>query len=229
MNAVKANLEALRQRISSAALKSNRKPEDIKLIAVTKTIPVDLIEEAIEFGVREFGENRVQEAEAKIRALKPKYPEVAWHMLGHLQTNKVGQALDIFDIIQTVDSERLAEEISKRAGKPVPVLIEVNTSGEASKFGIELGKAIGLVRFAASLDKIKVQGLMTVGPLVDDPEAARPSFRQLRELRDKIIALNLPSVEMRFLSMGMTDDFETAIEEGSNMIRIGRALFGERS
>ena len=154
--------------------------------------------------------------------IKAKYPAANFQLIGHLQRNKVRQALDMFAIIQSLDSERLADEIARRAVKPIPVLIEVNTSGETSKFGIEPGRAAELARYAASLGKINLSGLMTIGPRSGDPRAA---FRSLRQLRDKIGALGLPGAELKYLSMGMTDDFETAIAEGSNLLRIGRGIF----
>ena len=197
-------------------------------MAVIKNIPTELVFQALGAGVTDLGENRIQEAQARYRLIREKFPGVAYHMIGHLQRNKVGQALDMFDIIQSVDSVRLLEEINKRATKFVPILIEVNTSGETSKFGIEPEKTIELVRLASTFDKIKVRGLMTVGPLVADPDKIRPSFRKLRDLRDQIAARGFPGVEMEWLSMGMSDDFEVAVEEGSNMLRIGRVIFGER-
>jgi len=215
-------INEIKTRIAAAATGSGRNPEEIKLVAVVKNVPADLILQALDAGITDLGENRVQEAKERHEIIKAKFPNVAWHMIGHLQRNKVGQALDIFDIIQSVDSERLVEEINKRAVKPVPILIEVNTSGETSKFGVEIDKAIDLVNFASSFDKIKILGLMTIGPLRGE---ARTSFRKLKEIRDKINELNIPGVGMKFISMGMTDDFEAAIEEGSNLVRIGRAIF----
>ena len=222
---IKDNVDKIRERIASASRRVGRQPKEIKLVAVVKKVATEAIFQALGAGITDIGENRVQEAGERYEIIKSRFPSAAWHLIGHLQRNKVGQALDIFDIIQSVDSERLVEEISRRAVKPVPILIEVNTSGETSKFGIGIDKTIDLVRFAASFDKIKVLGLMTIGPLVDDPDKARPSFRKLKELRDKIIDLNLPLAEMKFLSMGLTDDFEVAIEEGSNLVRIGRGIF----
>lgn len=225
---IKSRLDSLNQRIGAAAQKSGRTLPDIKLIAVTKTVPLPLIEQAIDAGITDLGENRVQEALPKIQALK-KYPQVTWHMVGHLQRNKVGQALDNFDIIQSLDSEKLAREIEARAGaRVIPVLVEVNTSAEATKFGIPVDSAVNFVRILSACQNLKVKGLMTIGTVSDDPEKARPCFKRLRELRDEIKTLNLPNVDLEYLSMGMTDDFEVAIQEGSNMIRIGRALFGQR-
>jgi len=225
---IKENLKSVRERIEKIALAAGRNPQEIKLVAVIKNIPTELVFQALGAGVTDLGENRIQEAQARYRLIREKFPGVAYHMIGHLQRNKVGQALDMFDIIQSVDSVRLLEEINKRATKFVPILIEVNTSGETSKFGIEPEKTIELVRLASTFDKIKVRGLMTVGPLVADPDKIRPSFRKLRDLRDQIAARGFPGVEMEWLSMGMSDDFEVAVEEGSNMLRIGRVIFGER-
>ncbi len=223
---IKENLQQVSERIARAAARSGRRAEEIALVAVTKNVPIGTIEEAIGAGVTAIGENRVQEAAPKISALRPRYPGVTWHMIGHLQRNKVGQALALFDIIHSVDSQRLAEEIDRQAQQPVPILIEVNTSGEISKFGVGFDEAIALVRSLSGLRNLKIEGLMTVGPLSGD---ARGAFARLRELKERINRAGLPRTQMRFLSMGMSDDFEVAIEEGSNLVRIGRALFGERS
>ncbi len=215
---IKENLELVRRRIEAAARGAGRDPAEIKLVAVIKNVPLSDIAQAVAAGVTDLGENRVQEAVSRYRELAG----LTLHLIGHLQRNKVRQALDMFAIIQSLDSERLAREIDRSAVKPVPVLIEVNTSGETSKFGIEPGRAVELVCTAAQLKNIKIQGLMTIGPLAGDP---RPGFRSLRELRDTIAGLRLPNVEMRYLSMGMTGDFEEAIAEGSNLVRIGRGIF----
>jgi len=220
---IKDNIDQIRQRMDQAARAAGRDPNDIKLVAVTKTQSIEAIEAAIQAGITDIGENRVQEAKPKIEALKLKYPQVTWHMVGHLQRNKVRQALDLFDIIQTVDSIRLAKEIQVKAeakGVTVPILIEVNTSAEETKNGISVDSTIELIEQTKDFQNLKIQGLMTIGPLDQD---ARPSFIKLRELKDKI---NIPGVEMTYLSMGMTQDFETAIQEGSNIVRIGRGLFG---
>jgi hypothetical protein len=216
---------ALKERIRATALKVNRDPAGIRLVAVVKQVPADLILRALAAGITEIGENRVQEAETRYAIIKEKYPQARLHMIGHLQRNKVGQALDMFDIIQSVDSPRLAQEMARRAVRPIPILIEVNTSGERSKFGIEPEKTFGLVRFASSFDKLKVEGLMTIGPLTDDPGKTRMAFITLKRLFDDLDRMGLPGVEAKHLSMGMTDDFETAIEEGSNLVRIGRGIF----
>jgi hypothetical protein len=218
------NLRTVRSRIERAARLSGREPEDIKLVAATKDVPASLIKEAINAGLTDIGENRVQEAKQKFDALKDR--PVAWHMIGHLQTNKVKAALEIFSVIQSVDSERIADEISQRAQKIVEVFIEVNTSGEESKFGIAPEKAARLAEHISGLKNLKLTGLMTVGPLAGDENAVRTSFRLLKSLFGQIKGLNLPSIELKYLSMGMSQDFETAIEEGSNLVRIGRAIFG---
>ena len=225
---IKENIQNIKKRIEQAALSVGRDPQNIKLVAVTKTIPIDLIEQAIQAGITDIGENRIQEAKPKIEALKSKYPQMTWHMIGHLQRNKVRQALDLFAIIQSVDSERLALEIQAKAKSIIPVLIEVNTSAEATKFGVKVSEAIALVKKISTLANLKIEGLMTIGPLASDPEKARPSFKSLKQLSEQIKKLNLPNVKMKYLSMGMTDDFYVAIEEGSNLVRIGRALFGAR-
>lgn len=228
---IQESLEIIRQRIKKSAQSVGRDPEDIKLIVVTKTVPAEKIEEAIQAGITDIGENKVQEAQAKAEV----FSGVTRHMIGHLQRNKVRQALGIFDIIQSVDSERLAKAIEDQAprqssgqAKVVPILIEVKTSDEAAKYGVPADATIEFVKKIAGLKHLKIQGLMTMAPWFDDPEKARPYFKTLRELRDKIVELKIPNVEMKYLSMGMTDDFGVAIQEGSNMVRIGRAIFGAR-
>lgn len=222
---IKANIDALKKRIERAATRSERDPDEITIVAVAKTMPVSKIEEAINYGIRIIGENRVQEA-------GPKFAEIGnrvdWHMVGHLQTNKTKKALEIFTMIQSLDSLKLAQEIDKRAEKNIDCLIEVNTSGEASKFGLASADVLDFYVHLKGLRKINVMGLMTIGPgwAVQDPEASRQCFRILRELRDEMSQeYDRP---FPLLSMGMTSDFEVAIEEGSNMIRIGTAIFGAR-
>ena len=217
------NLQSVKERIGEAARRAGKDPAEIKLVAATKDVPAGLILEAIKAGLTDIGENRVQEARQKFDALKDQ--PVIWHMIGHLQTNKVKAALEIFSVIQSVDSERLADEISQRAQKIVEVFIEVNTSGEESKFGILPEKAVQLAEHISGLKNLKLTGLMTVGPLTGDEKAVRESFRLLKNIFKRIKGLNLPSVELKYLSMGMSRDFETAIEEGSNLVRIGRAIF----
>ena len=193
------------------------KARSVKILAVTKNVELPQIIEAIEAGITDIGENRVQEAKRKFPEIKNKYPNVKYHMIGHLQKNKVKEALELFDVIQSVDSLELAEEINKRARKPVDIFIEVNTSGEESKYGVDPEKAVELVRSASNLKNLKINGLMTIGPLTDDKEKVRSCFKLLRELKEK--------AGVKLLSMGMSDDYPLAIEEGSDIIRIGRTIF----
>ena len=195
-------------------------PDEVTLIAVTKTIGIPAIEAAFNAGIRNFGENRVPEAKPKIEQLASSRPSLIWHMVGHLQTNKAKTAVDIFDIIHSVDSLRLAETLSQRSQSKLPVLIEVNISGEATKSGFLLPEADEAVKRIGRLPNIEVEGLMTIAPWGSDAEEVRPIFRRLRQLGDDL--------GLRHLSMGMTDDFEVAIEEGATLVRIGRAIFGER-
>ncbi|HJX61680.1 MAG TPA: YggS family pyridoxal phosphate-dependent enzyme [Dehalococcoidia bacterium] len=208
----------LRQRVQRAAERARRSPAEITIVAVSKGFPPSAIDEAVVAGIADVGENRVQEAAAKIVALRGL--PVTWHLVGHLQTNKAKTALELFDIIHSVDSLHLAEALSNRALRPLPLLLEVNAAGEASKFGLPPGEVDAAAQAIARLPRLDLRGLMTVAPFVSDPETVRPVFRELRRLRD---ALGLPE-----LSMGMTDDFEVAIEEGATLVRIGRAIFGER-
>ena len=222
---IRDNINRLKERIENAANRVNRNPDEITIVAVTKTVPPDIILQAIDCGIKIIGENRVQEAKEKFDIIGNR---VQWHMVGHLQTNKVKDALKIFTLIHSIDSIKLAEEIEKRATNTVECLIEVNTSGEPTKFGI---KPEDLFRFYEDLKnfkKIKVIGLMTIGPgwAITDPEASRSSFKLLHDLRDELAQAF--DQEFPILSMGMTSDFEIAIEEGSNMIRVGTAIFGPR-
>ena len=229
------NLEIISGRIEKACKKSGKNADEIRLIAVTKTIPPEVIGQAYDHGVRDFGENKVQELVSKI----DKTPnDINWHFIGHLQRNKVKQIRNFVHLIHSVDSLSLATEINKNAGevsRKIPVLIQVNTSNEESKFGIDPDKAIELVKESAVLPNIKIMGLMTIGafvedpPLFNDPEKVRPYFKKLKELFESIQKLNIDNIEMKHLSMGMTNDFEVAIEEGSTMIRIGTAIFGSRN
>lgn len=225
---IRENIQRVQARIEHACLKSGRRPEEIRLIAVTKSVEVPQIEAAIEAGIREIGENRVQEALPKFDKIKA---PVTWHMIGHLQTNKVNKALEFADMIQSVDSLRLAEAIQKRADRldrDIEVLVEVNTSGEASKFGFAPEEVVSAVEEIAHMPRLRVKGLMTIGAFLPDPEDVRPCFVRLRHLREQIRERSLPHVDLEILSMGMTDDFEVAIEEGSTMVRVGRAIFGDR-
>jgi pyridoxal phosphate enzyme (YggS family) len=221
MSDIARNLAAVRGRISAAAERAGRSPGDITLVGISKTHPADAVLAAYTAGLCDFGENRVGEAAAKIDALRARDVAPRWHLVGHLQRNKVAAALNLFDILHSVDSERLAEAISAQATRPVRVFIEVNVAGEASKFGVPPGEAAGLAERIGVLPNLDLLGLMTVAPRVDDPEDVRRVFRTLRELRD--------ALGLRELSIGMTDDFEVAVEEGSTLVRVGRAIFGARA
>jgi len=223
-----SNIMNIRQRMAAAAERSGRNPADIQLMAVSKTVPPERICEALDAGITWFGENYVQEAREKIPAIDQ---NASWHMIGHLQTNKVKYVVHLFHWIHSVDRLELAKELDKRAAqnqRTLKVLIEVNVSGEASKNGMEPSRVLEFVRQISVLPNLSVQGLMTMPPYSDNPEDARPFFIALRRLRDEIASENIPGVQMKELSMGMTDDFEVAIEEGATIIRVGRAIFGER-
>jgi len=227
MSTIKENLSRCLEKIETSALKLGKKGSDVTLVAVSKLVDPVLINEGITAGIRHIGENKVQEAQVKKKYIDP----VIWHMVGHLQTNKVKQAVQIFDTIQSVDSYHLAEEINKRcelSQKNMPVLVEVNTSGEPSKFGCEPGETISLVSRISSLSNIRIKGLMTVGIFSSEREKIRKCFSMLRQLAEKIGTLKMSNVDMTVLSMGMSADFEIAIEEGSTMVRIGTAIFGAR-
>ncbi len=217
MEDVRANLERVRERIARAAQRSGRRPEDILLIVVSKTVPVDRLRDAIAAGVTALGENRVQEARAKIAALGH---DVRWHLIGQLQTNKVRDALELFDVIHSVDRVPLAIELSRRATRPVDVLMQVNVGGEPSKAGFPFSDVKPALEALAAMPNLRLRGLMAIPPPSAAPAAARPWFRMLRELRD--------AAGLAELSMGMSGDFEVAIEEGATMVRIGTAIFGER-
>jgi len=226
------NIAEIRERVAGAARRAGRSPDDVTLMAVTKTFPVDAIREAYAAGIRVFGENRVQEFGGKCDGVRD-LAGAEWHMIGHLQTNKAGKAVELFSAIDSIDSVKLAERINaagQAAEKKVDVLIEVNVGGEAAKSGVlPASREIEDILLAAPrLDHVAVHGLMTVPPFAEDPEIARPFFRRMRELRDLISARALPAVEMEVLSMGMSHDFEVAIEEGSSCVRIGSAIFGRR-
>ena len=250
---IEANLRDVQRRIAEAAERGGRDPAEITLVAVTKLRSIEEIKVAYELGVRHFGENRVHEAAEKIpiinRWLEEKRlpsplalssPPLTWHMVGHLQRRKAKDAIRLFDIIHSVDTLKLAQRLNRlceREGRIMPVLLEANVSGEESKYGFALERweedeeqregFFAVVEEILALPNIEVQGLMTMAPIVADPEDARPYFRRLRELRDEL-RRRFPAASWRHLSMGMTDDFEVAVEEGATMVRIGRAIFGER-
>ncbi|NPV26617.1 MAG: YggS family pyridoxal phosphate-dependent enzyme [Firmicutes bacterium] len=223
------NLEIVRRNINQAALKSGRQPSEIKLVAVTKQVEVTRIEEAIRLGITALGENQVQELVDKYRKITA---PVEWHLIGTLQTNKVKYILDKVRLIHSLDRWALAEEISRRAirlGKEISVLIQVNVAGEATKHGLEVAVTEEFIQEVANLPGLKVLGLMTMAPQVNDPEEVRPVFRELRQLAARIAGRQLKGVAMDWLSMGMTNDYLVAIEEGANLVRIGTGIFGERN
>jgi pyridoxal phosphate enzyme (YggS family) len=230
---VSDNVAAVRERIDAAARRAGRNPEEIALMAVSKTHPPETIREAYEAGLRIFGENRIQEFAGKVDALLD-LRDADWHLIGHLQTNKAAKAVDLFRAVDSVDSLKLAEKLdatARKLGKNLAVLIEINVGGETAKSGVapESAALEELLLAAPRLESLQFRGLMTVPPFTDDPEGARPSFRKLRELRDMIAARKLPGISMDQLSMGMSHDFEIAIEEGSACVRVGTAIFGSRT
>jgi PLP dependent protein len=226
------NIASIHERMAAAARRAGRSPSEIALMAVTKTHPAERILEAYAAGLRLFGENRVQEFAGKAATLAD-LPDADWHMIGHLQTNKAVKAAELFGAVDSVDSLKLAEKLDAAArnlGKTVAVLIEINVGGEAAKSGVSPGspELDELLSAAPRLEALRYRGLMTVPPFTDDPEGARPYFRKLRELRDTIAARRLANVGLDVLSMGMSHDFEVAIEEGSTCVRVGTAIFGAR-
>ncbi len=229
MSFIAENIRNIQERIAVAARRVHRDPSSVKLIVVTKTIGGERIREAVAAGAMVLGENRVQEARDKIAELGP---IASWHLIGHLQTNKAKYAVTLFYLIHSVDSLALARELDRQAakhGKTQDVLIEVNISGEASKAGVDAEDAKVLIREAANLKNIRIQGLMTIPPYTEDPEASRPVFRRLRDLAQDIAKEQIPNVAMKELSMGMSGDFEVAVEEGATLVRVGTAIFGKRT
>lgn len=227
---IQGRLKRVQDRITETALACGRDPKTVKLVAVSKTVTVDRVLAAIRAGVTDLGENYVQEAREKIEALGQQ--TVSWHFIGHLQSNKAKYVVKLFDLIHSVDSFKLAKELDKRAraiGKVQEVLVQVNISGEATKSGIETEQAVALVRQMAPLDNLAICGLMTMPPYFNSPEKVRPYFRALKDLQNLIRTEAISDVHMAELSMGMTGDFEAAIQEGATLVRIGTAIFGERS
>jgi PLP dependent protein len=226
---IAANIERIRSRIEAARRRAGR-DDEVTLVAVSKMFGPERVLQAFEAGQHVFGENRVQEAVVKIAATAPQMPGAEWHLIGHLQRNKARPAVDAFSLIESVDSLELARRLDRLAGqtgRKLPVLIEVNVAGEESKQGLTVDEFRRAAEDLLLLDRLDVRGLMTVAPLVGDPEEARPVFRSLRALRDWARD-SCPGTGFKELSMGMSGDFEVAIEEGATMVRIGRALFGER-
>lgn len=226
---ISANLEWVKSRIAEAASKAGSPPETIRLVAVSKTVSVEKIIEAHEAGAELFGENRVQEALEKIERLGQDGPN--WHFIGHLQKNKVNQLLGRFDLIHSVDSAALAQVINEKSlarNLITPVLIQVNVSGEASKFGMAPNELESTLRALSKLVAVRVEGLMTIPPYAPDPEKSRNVFARLRELRDQMDELGMEGICLKELSMGMSNDFAVAIEEGATLVRVGSAIFGDR-
>ena len=226
---VRDNITHVRNRIAEAALRAGRNASDVRLMAVTKTVDDDRIMEAIAAGVDIIGESYVQEAKRKIEKMGGAIP---WHMIGYLQSNKAKYAVRLFDMIHSVDRMELAAELDRRARgveQVMKILIEVNVSGEGTKSGVPLERAIPLIRDVAALGNLSIHGLMTMPPWFDDPEDARPYFAALRELRDMVSEAQIPGVEMRELSMGMSGDYEVAVEEGATIVRVGTRIFGDRA
>ncbi|MGP0629083.1 YggS family pyridoxal phosphate-dependent enzyme [Nitrospina sp. 32_T5] len=230
MTSLDENIAVVRQRICEAALRAGRDPESVRLVAVSKTVPMERIRAARQAGADVFGENKVQEAMEKIETLGSK--DFHWHFIGHLQKNKVKYVVGHFDLVHSVDSTALAEKLdteSQKQGVVTNVLIQVNVSGEASKFGIDPGNLEDLLRRAGALSGIAVKGLMTIPPYTPDAEEARKHFASLRTLRDRMCECKFPGISLEELSMGMSHDYEIAVEEGATWVRVGTALFGERS
>lgn len=240
------NIKAVSKRIANAAESAGRSPKEVKLVAVTKGVDIKMIKDAIETGLREFGESRIQEAREKILNLKsenyPPMPPLAkggmnggvkWHLIGHLQSNKARMAVQLFDLIHSVDSVEIAEEINRQAektGKIQKILIQVKLSSEESKHGISKDKLMILLEKLSSMRSLKAEGLMTIPPFFEEPEKARPYFRELRIIRDEAVGRGgVTQPLLPELSMGMTNDFEVAIQEGATIVRVGTAIFGERS
>ncbi|MFA5846552.1 MAG: YggS family pyridoxal phosphate-dependent enzyme [Thermodesulfovibrionales bacterium] len=225
------NISSIYKRMSHAAMRAGRNPEDIKLIAVTKTVSIERVKQAVDAGLRIFGESRVQEAQKKVMSteLKAMSESLSWHLIGHLQKNKAKAAVELFDLIHSVDSAELAEAINKYAeklGKTQEILIQVKLSTEAAKHGILKDNLINLLNGIKKMKHLKVKGLMTIPPYFDEPGMARPYFKETRRLRDEA---EMNGFKLPELSMGMTNDFEVAIEEGTTMVRIGTAIFGDRT
>lgn len=227
-NYISENIDIIRQKIAKAAERAGRNPNDVLLLAVSKTIDNERIRQAVDCGLNELGENKVQEITDKFDTLER---DVKWHMIGHLQTNKVKYIIDKVELIHSVDSIKLAQEINKRAakcGRVMDVLVEINVADEESKFGITCDMAENVIRQMALMENIKVRGLMTVAPNVENGEENRPVFKRLRQLLVDINGKKIDNVNMDILSMGMTGDYEVAVEEGATIVRVGTGIFGPR-
>jgi pyridoxal phosphate enzyme (YggS family) len=228
MSTIADNLARVKARIADAAIRSGRSADSVKLVGVTKTVDIYRIDTAVSAGLDILGENYVQEAREKVERLGDR---VSWHFIGRLQTNKAKYAVKLFDLIETVDSLKLAKELNRRAqplDRVIPILIQLNLAGEETKGGVGRAESLTLVRQISELPHLHIRGLMTMPPFFNDPARARPYFRQLRELSQEIASAGVPGVEMEEISMGMSGDFEAAIEEGATLVRVGTAIFGER-
>lgn len=220
------NVAQVLERVKDAELKYGRREGEVRIVGISKTFNAQAIMEAVNAGITDIGENRIQEAERKFPNTVGGYKK---HMVGHLQSNKVNKALRLFDVIHSVDSLKLAKKIASIGGNDKELLLEVNTSGEETKFGVKPEEALDLLSEITETTELKISGLMTVGPRSTDESKIRSAFRELKSLYDSVSGSNIEGIEMKYLSMGMTNDFEIAIEEGSTMVRIGRAIFGERA
>lgn len=224
---IRENIARVRERMAAACQRAGRPEEDVRLVAVSKTVSAESVREAFEAGLRDFGENRVQEAAAKQPLLADL--DITWHFIGHLQTNKAKRARELFDWVHSVDSARLAEKLaSEDDGPRLPVLLEVNLAGEGTKSGLSEGEVNGAIAAIEQFKNLDLRGLMLIPPFCENPEEARPFFRRLRGLAEKIRAARPPGITVSELSMGMSHDFESAIEEGATIIRVGTAIFGSR-
>jgi pyridoxal phosphate enzyme (YggS family) len=231
VNEIAANLSRIREKIAEASLRCGRSPDEVTLIAVTKTVPPETVREAIAAGHLRFGENRVQEAEDKIGRLRDA-ADLQWHLIGHLQSNKAKRAAELFDWIHSLDSLKLAQKLDQACaplGKRLPVLLQVDLGEEETKFGAARDQAREIVGAVSELQWLRLEGLMSIPPFFENPERVRPFFAELRELRDALEAESPGCLGVGHLSMGMTNDFDVAIQEGATMVRIGTAIFGERN
>ena len=217
---IEQNIKDVQARIANACERAGRSPDEVTLVAITKTHDAAAVRAAFEAGIRHFGENRVQEADTKLAELEDVKSQSTWHMVGHLQTNKVKTAVGLFDIIQSVDSVKLADLLNRNTAKPLPILLEVNVAEEETKSGFEITELDSAMSQIGKMTSIEIRGLMTIAPWMNDLEEVRPVFRRLKEVAD--------AQGLSELSMGMTDDFEVAIEEGATLVRVGRAIFGQR-
>lgn len=229
MDKIQVNITEIREEIKQICQNCGRNPEEITLIAVTKTVNPERINFAIDCKISDLGENKVQEIMDKYNEISK---NVKWHLIGHLQSNKVKYIIDKVGLIHSVDSVKLAEEISRRAEMDnliKDVLVQINVAKEDTKFGINIEAAVDFIKSISRFDNIRIKGLMTIAPYDEDPEKVRPVFRQLKEKFDELAQMNIPNTDMKYLSMGMSNDYPVAIEEGANMVRIGTAIFGKRN